>query len=824
MKNTLLEHLKLPKVPCDPDVVESLRQEAELVLEEETQKYKSFLLESKKSETKWMITMAKSGTSSDKVAALALMVQESPVFNLSSLSSLVNMAKVSKKHQFNVVLETLTELFVSELLHPSKKLRKFSKQPLAHLAEICPDNATRREKLCNWLYEDKLKTLYEQYIKLLNDATHDSVQANREKAVGAMLKLLQCNREQENVLISNLINKFGDPVHKVASRVVYGLEKVISNYPKKKPDILDEVERMLFRPHISKRAQYYGVCFLSQFKLSGTDKELSRRLIILYFSFFKACVKTGDIDSRLMGALLVGVNRAYPYASRGKSNEPIIPDEHVDTMYKVVHLAPFKIGLQALALLLQISNTDRFYNALYKKLFDKELIQTSHQAIWLNLMMKAIRKDTNNNRRKSFVKRILQVCLYFPVPLICGILVIVSQLVKNIEDVRGNFKFLNEQEELELKEESQEDDILSNLKRFDDDDEDERYDDVKTEEELAEEAANPTPKSPAQPSVPSSWYHRTISAPKIETPVVEKKYQDPVAYDPLHRNPAYAGGEKAVFVELYALSQHFHPTVSLFAKKVIKGERINYTGDPLKDFTLVHFLERFSYKNPKKSKFDRGEEKEELFRAVGSQRKHYNPTGMKALSVKSDEYLNQTESAIPVDELFLYKYLKDQRAKKAEESSSSEDELELDSDEKENDDFSSEEDEDSDKEPEHYNEEYEESEQGSISDFEKDENDVEDDDDEDIDLGLDEDADDDDNELDLASALKKRITRDFGSMAVPAEQFSEMLEEAGKAKSGGSHDIFNRDNASEKQLKWESKRMNKRMPKQKGNFRKRRRN
>ncbi len=48
--------------------------------------------------------MSKSGTSSDKVAALALMVQESPVHNLSALASLVNLAKVSKKHQFIVVL------------------------------------------------------------------------------------------------------------------------------------------------------------------------------------------------------------------------------------------------------------------------------------------------------------------------------------------------------------------------------------------------------------------------------------------------------------------------------------------------------------------------------------------------------------------------------------------------------------------------------------------------------------------------------------------------------------------------------------------------
>lgn len=47
MKNTpLLEHLKLPKIPCDADVIESLRKEAEHVLEEETQKYRQCKFES----------------------------------------------------------------------------------------------------------------------------------------------------------------------------------------------------------------------------------------------------------------------------------------------------------------------------------------------------------------------------------------------------------------------------------------------------------------------------------------------------------------------------------------------------------------------------------------------------------------------------------------------------------------------------------------------------------------------------------------------------------------------------------------------------------
>lgn len=75
----------------------------------------------------------------------------------------------------------------------------------------------------------------------------------------------------------------------------------------------------------------------------------------------------------------------------------------------------------------------------------------------------------------------------------------------------------------------------------------------------------------------------------------------------------------------------------------------------MRDFTILHFLERFSFKNPKRPRTDKGEDKEELFRAVGSQRKHYNPTGMKAMPIQSDLYLKQSESAVPVDELFLYK-------------------------------------------------------------------------------------------------------------------------------------------------------------------------
>lgn len=38
----------------------------------------------------------------------------------------------------------------------------------------------------------------------------------------------------------------------------------------------------------------------------------------------------------------------------------------------------------------------------------------------------------------------------------------------------------------------------------------------------------------------------------------------------------------------------------------LQGQVIEYHGDPLKDFTLMRFLDRFVYKNPKQKESDHG--------------------------------------------------------------------------------------------------------------------------------------------------------------------------------------------------------------------------
>lgn len=114
-------------------------------------------------------------------------------------------------------------------------------------------------------------------------------------------------------LLSNIVNKLGDPSHKIASKVIYTLTKLLDVHPVMKGVVMEEVEKVIFRPNMSKRAQYYSICFLGQFTFDSSDSSLASRLISVYFALFKACIKTVSTD--LHDALAVSftvVSFSYP--------------------------------------------------------------------------------------------------------------------------------------------------------------------------------------------------------------------------------------------------------------------------------------------------------------------------------------------------------------------------------------------------------------------------------------------------------------------------------------------------------------------------------
>jgi ribosome biogenesis protein MAK21 len=65
------------------------------------------------------------------------------------------------------------------------------------------------------------------------------------------------------------------------------------------------------------------------------------------------------------------------------------------------------------------------------------------------------------------------------------------------------------------------------------------------------------------------------------------------------REPLYAAAETSCWWELRILAAHSHPSVAAFARTLLGGSFIVYNGDPLRDFTLPVFLEKFVAKKPK---------------------------------------------------------------------------------------------------------------------------------------------------------------------------------------------------------------------------------
>ena len=86
----------------------------------------------------------------------------------------------------------------------------------------------------------------------------------------------------------------------------------------------------------------------------------------------------------------------------------------------------------------------------------------------------------------------------------------------------------------------------------------------------------------------------------LETPF--SKVKENSIFDNTKRDPQYTNADEFPLYELNILMNHYHPTIQKFSRFILenyKKETISYEGDPLIDFSLVNFLEKFILKNPK---------------------------------------------------------------------------------------------------------------------------------------------------------------------------------------------------------------------------------
>jgi ribosome biogenesis protein MAK21 len=273
------------------------------------------------------------------------------------------------------------------------------------------------------------------------------------KCLSVVTSLLTSHPENESVLLSLLVNKLGDPSSSVSSKAGFGITKVLAMHGNMVFVVIDEIERLLWRNNVSVKGLGTGLTVLNTIKIE--NEKVGKRLVEVYFKVFKKIVgelksetvpvendklkkkkkprysrnksvkKEGkvmkklefsQINSKIMSAILTGINRSFPFSKFDKG----VFEGHLDTLYEILHISNFNTCIQSLNLIYQVtlkkegecnkSKKDRYFRAVYNLLLDPRLLECKQSKI-LNLIYKSLKNDESLPRILHICKRLIQVKL-----------------------------------------------------------------------------------------------------------------------------------------------------------------------------------------------------------------------------------------------------------------------------------------------------------------------------------------------------------------------------------------------------------------------------
>lgn len=528
------------------------------------------------SEQRWLRKVTSDGTAGDKVASLTMLIQLCPVLATKYIKTLLAMTGRTRADSMMAV-DALKDLFANALL-PERKLRTFAQ--MAPLAQGTMDEVSYTTYCVVTFFEDFLKTAFAAFVQILGDGAHNSVLFFKTKSIKTAYELLSKKPEQERALLSILVNKFGDSQPKVSSNVSFFLKKLLEAHPGMKSIVTKELEGFLHRRNITQKSKYFALLYLSEMVLSRSDKDLASQVIHVFVGFLET-VLTGlergpekvtqkgknsqkkrkfrrkgrsDDDNRIVRTLISGIHRALPYVDMASQGSPL-QTETVNALFKICHtVTSFSTRILILTLLFRFVTqrdlADRFYRLLYEQIGHFELFSCAHRFQAFTLVQNCVQSDVSLSRSVAVGRRMLQMGANADPSVALAGLAVLQQL------------FVGHRTEVKRLLCPSESDVRPALED-NDDDALERFVDDDALEGLSEGAQN-----------------------KV--------------YQPLQREPRFAGAQHTPVWELYALARHVHPCVSHNASKLLQAETQKLSTNPFEEFSVAEMLEQFAYSTSEK--------------------------------------------------------------------------------------------------------------------------------------------------------------------------------------------------------------------------------
>lgn len=579
---------------------------------------------------KWVESTMKRGTLKDRIAAMSVVVGMDSVHKLYALDMLLDLAgcgvdtrhgelgSIPNARVGQMASEALSDLFTNTLLPKHRKLLSLEARPL-YLYEGKRTLSPR--VLLLWRYEEMIKQRYASFLtRYLGRTLSGEDEPSKKNAIVTASFLLKDIPEGEEIILPMIVNKIGDPGRKIASAAGHQLRLILEEHPAMTSIVAREVQQLAHRPHLSPKALYNCVIFLNQLQLSrdeaedvdaATDgkkreapKSLPASLISTYFHLFEMTVKKNASGKKKDSkqSATDGAGRLLSALLTGVNRaHPYLPkadatmEEHIDALYRIAHTAPPAAATQALMLLFQLAVGSGDTGAVPQ---NDESVTARKDRFYRALYSKVADGDMFSGRQLTLFFNLLYKALKYDTKSerICAVLkrLIHSALHLPSSIVCGVLFLLSEI--------------------------------IKCRPEVNNE---------------------------VEAAVSE------LIFDPSKREPSVAFPGKVQLEknlwELSLLAHHYHPSASKFTAD--SSGKISFKGDPLKDFSLTPFLDKFAFRNPKSL------DKQAKQSKGGIAARKSGLSAMAALPMNDPSYLTATD--IADEEQFFHQFFVE-RAKRDE--------------------------------------------------------------------------------------------------------------------------------------------------------------
>jgi ribosome biogenesis protein MAK21 len=188
---------------------------------------------------KWVENTMKRGTLKDRVAAMSVVVGMDCLHKLYALDMLLDLAgcgvngndvgNIPNSRVGQMASEALSDLFTNTLLPNDRKLISLEQRPL-HLYEGKKTLSPR--VLLLWRYEEIIKVRYASYLsRYLGRTLGGEDEPSKKAALNTATYLLKEIPEGEEILLTLIVNKIGDPGRKIASAAGHQLRLILEDHP-----------------------------------------------------------------------------------------------------------------------------------------------------------------------------------------------------------------------------------------------------------------------------------------------------------------------------------------------------------------------------------------------------------------------------------------------------------------------------------------------------------------------------------------------------------------------------------------------------------------